>query len=81
MRMKETNPAEFEQYVQMAADAAKLAVEQPQVFASLVGGDTGVDGLLEERGAERGSLKLGGPYLKKIKLNPVQLSFDKGHQY
>lgn len=56
MLMKETNPAEFEQYIQMAADAAKLATEQPEVFASLVGGGgTGLDhdqGILGDKGGE-----------------------------
>lgn len=36
MCLKETNPAEFEQYVQMAADAAKLAEEKPTEFAALM---------------------------------------------
>lgn len=36
MRLRETNPAEFETYVQMAADAAKLAKEQPEVFKAML---------------------------------------------
>ncbi|CAM9957127.1 unnamed protein product [Sphacelaria rigidula] len=46
MRLKETNPAEFEEYVQMAADAAKLAAEKPEVFASLLEGRPGTDDAL-----------------------------------
>lgn len=52
LRLRESNPAEFENYVQMAADAAKLAQEQPEVFASLLKGDAGIDGTL---GGEAGA--------------------------
>lgn len=36
LRLKETNPEEFENFVQMAADAAKLAEERPDVFEALM---------------------------------------------
>lgn len=36
MKLQETNPEEFEAFVQMAADAAKLAEEQPDVFNQLM---------------------------------------------
>lgn len=36
MRLQETNPDQFNTYVQMAADAAQLAKEQPEVFQALM---------------------------------------------
>lgn len=36
MRLKETDPDQFNTYVQMAADAAQLAKEQPEVFQALM---------------------------------------------
>lgn len=36
MRLKETDPEQFNTYVQMAADAAQLAREQPDVFQALM---------------------------------------------
>lgn len=35
MLLRETNPAEFETYVQMAADAAKLAEDRPELLQAL----------------------------------------------
>ncbi|CAM9469615.1 unnamed protein product [Ectocarpus fasciculatus] len=39
MRLKDTDPGQFAEYVQMAADAAKLAEERPDVFEQLMRGD------------------------------------------
>ncbi|CAM9412778.1 unnamed protein product [Ectocarpus sp. 12 AP-2014] len=39
MRLKDTAPDQFAEYVQMAADAAKLAEERPDVFDQLMRGD------------------------------------------
>lgn len=36
MRLQDTNPQEFAAYIQMAADAAKLAEERPDVFNQLM---------------------------------------------
>lgn len=36
MRLQETDPDQFNTYVQMAADAAQLAKEQPEVFQALM---------------------------------------------
>lgn len=58
MRLKETNPAEFEEYVQMAADAAKLAAEKPEVFASLLEGRPGTDDALGGKGESCGKTTL-----------------------
>ncbi|CAM9119874.1 unnamed protein product [Ectocarpus sp. 6 AP-2014] len=39
IRLKDTDPDQFAEYVQMAADAAKLAEERPDVFEQLMRGD------------------------------------------
>ena len=42
MRLKGTDPEAFNTYVQMAADAANLASEQPEIFKALMQ-DKGLD--------------------------------------
>lgn len=47
MRLKDTDPDQFAEYVQMAADAAKLAEDRPDVFEQLKRGD-GAAGATDE---------------------------------
>lgn len=66
MRLKETNPAEFEEYLQMAADAAKLAAEKPEVFASLLEGRPGTDDSPGNGGESYGSARRISPHLRVL---------------
>lgn len=36
MRLQETDPSKFNEYVQMVADAAELAKDQPDVYEALM---------------------------------------------
>lgn len=47
MRLKDTDPDQFAEYVQMASDAAKLAEERPDIFEQLMRGD-GAAGATDE---------------------------------